>query len=288
MRLAAIILNYYGHRDTIECVNSIVCQNVKTIVVVDNSGEKQEEAALREAFKGKEAVRLIATGKNLGFAGGVNEGLRRLNASNYDAFLFLNNDTLAPPDMVERLVDGAREAGLDLASPVIRCYPETHRIWSVGNYYNIPTAMISTSPIKGLPRNFYYLTGCCLMIRRGVLETIGAWDERFFFYGEDVDLCARAARQGFRMGVVANALVYHKVSASAVPNSEFYEYHLNLGHFMLAGRLTPGRLNEGLSFVVKLFSLGTRAVVRTIRYRNQNAMNGYLKAVRRFLIDVQG
>jgi len=284
VRVAAIILNYHGRADTALCVASIADQGLSAILVIDNSESVDEESSLRESLGPFSRVRLESNGRNLGFAGGVNYGLRCLGITNYDAFLLLNNDTLAPPNSIGRLIDGVESACVDLAAPVIRCYPETNRIWSEGNYYNRPTGMTGPRTPRRFPGDFDYLTGCCLLVRREVFETVGLLDESFFMYGEDIEFCFRAARRGFRLGVVRDAVIYHKVSASAVPNSDFYEYSLNLGHFLLSDRLARGPTEKVFHVALKTWCLGLRALLRTLRYVNWNAVRGYLGALRTFVM----
>jgi GT2 family glycosyltransferase len=131
-----------------------------------------------------------------------------------------------------------------------------------------------------LPGNFYYLTGCCLLIRRKVFESIGLFDEDFFMYGEDVEFCHRAVSNKYCLGIVPNAVIYHKTGSSSVQNSLFYEYHINRAHFLLSGKLSGStRLMKIFTMLLKLFFLGLRAFVRTCRFRNLNALRGYAKAL---------
>lgn len=288
MNIAAIILNYFGHADTTDCVKSIVDQGLAKILVLENSADDWEHHLLRETLQEHDTVQVVASNRNLGFAGGVNHALNLLGLSNYDAFLLLNNDTLVPPGMVRRLVKGMESASLDLASPIITCYPETHLIWSKGNTYNIPTGMVTSQSRSTLRGDFFYLTGCCLLVSTQVFRTVGLLDESLFFYGEDVEFCHRAVRNAFQLGVVTEAKVFHKVSSSAVPNSEFYEYHLNLSHFLLCSKLAGGFPERMLDLLMKHISLSARALLRTLRYRNINALKGYFRAIQDFCFSASG
>ena len=280
MKVCAIVLNYFGHEETIACINRLTSQPLAKIVALENSGSEDEKQILATAFTETPIVEIISSKKNLGFAGGVNYALKQTIPDKFDAFLIMNNDTLPPSDLIEKLIKGTESFSLDLASPVIYNHPEQEKLWSKGNYYNIWTGLLTARPNSLLPGDFFYLTGCCLLIRTKVFETMGLFDKDFFMYGEDMEFCFRAVQNGFKTGIVPDAKIYHKTGSSAVHNSFFYEHHINRSHFLLGNKLC-------LSFKACLFSQGLktvllamRAILRTLRYKNLNALKGYLHARR--------
>jgi N-acetylglucosaminyl-diphospho-decaprenol L-rhamnosyltransferase len=279
MNLCVIILNYFGHKDTIECVKGLLNQDIDKIVIVDNSADAEEEKGLQAFSSAHPVVEVFPTGKNLGFAGGVNFALKRVLPEGFDEFVVLNNDTLPVPDLMAKLLQGAKARSLDLASPLIYNYPEKTVLWSKGNYYNKWTGLIVDKPLTSLPGNSFYLTGCCLYVRRGVFESLGLFDESFFIYGEDVEFCHRANQKGFCLGVVEDALIYHKTGASSLNNSFIYEYHMNLSHFILARKLARNGFSQTLAVCLKTIFLSIRALIRALRYRNLVSIKAYVKAV---------
>ena len=278
MDSCAIVINYFGYENTISCVRSLIPQGISKIVILDNSAEENQEKALLEAFQGLARVDVIVSKHNMGFAGGVNFVLRKMLQYQFDAYLLLNNDTLAPDGLVENLVAGIHHSSLDIAAPHIYGYPAKEILWSKGNYYNNVTGLITPKPIPVIPRTYYYLTGCCLMVKREVFEKIGIFDESFFMYGEDVEFCHRAEKNGFCIGIAKGALLYHRVNASSQNNSLFYEYHINRGHLILLKKLSHSRYEHMALFPMKLMMAGIRAFVRTMRYHNLNALTGYSMA----------
>jgi len=251
------------------------------IIIVENSGDLHEENILRSAVARLSNVEMVSTGRNLGFAGGVNFALRQMLPLGFNAFLLINNDTVVPDDLIEKLRRGAGTAALDIASPVIYRYPEKDRLWSRGNYYNVWSGLITDNPLP-LPGNFFYLPGCCLLVKKSVFEAIGFFNEDFFMYGEDVEFCHRAVTRGFRIGIVPEACLYHKTGAAAGQNSLFYETAVNRGHLLLARKLLHSSGAQGVALSIKLLVLFLRAIVRTGRFSNGNALQGYASALRSF------
>ncbi len=276
MKICAVLLNHFGHQETIDCVNRLMNTVIEKIIIVENSGSKEELQQLNNAFKKNRVVDILPSTRNLGFAGGVNYALKRLLPDGYDAFLLLNNDTLPPEDIIQKMLTGLKTASLDIAAPIIYRYPEMDSIWSQGTWYNTWAGLTTQRPLPLLPGNMLYLTGCCLLVTRRVFERVGLFDETFFMYGEDVDFCHRAAREGFSLGVVAKAKMYHKTSLSAVHNSLFYEYHINRSHLLLARKLFKSFSGQLFALILRLFFLGLRALIRTARFRNLNALRGYV------------
>jgi N-acetylglucosaminyl-diphospho-decaprenol L-rhamnosyltransferase len=281
VKLCAVILNYFGHEETITCINRLRGQSLAKIVVLENSGSEKERQVLTAAFTKAPIVEVISSKKNLGFAGGVNYVLKQMIPYGFDAFLVMNNDTLPPSDMIDTLTKGAETLSLDLASPVIYHHPEQYKLWSKGNHYNKWTGLLTSKPLSLLPGDFFYLTGCCLLVRTKVFEALGFLDEDFFMYGEDAEFCFRAAQKGFKTGIVPAARTYHKTGSSAVHNSFFYEYHINRSHFLLAHKLFLNFYSRLFAQALKTILLGMRAIMRTLRYKNLNALKGYLQARRK-------
>ncbi len=278
--ICAIVIDYFGLDDTVACVRSLVPQGISEVVVLDNSGRAQQERALREALQGTPRASVKASKCNLGFAGGMNFVLRKTLHRPFGAYLLLNNDTLAPRGLVERLAEGIHRSHLDIAAPQIYEYPMKHRLWSKGHYYNSITGLITRKPIPMMPRTQHYLTGCCLMVKHRVFEKMGLFDESFFMYGEDIEFCHRAEKNGFRIGVVKDAQIYHRANASSQNNSPFYEFNINRGHFILSERLSRSKAEYMGLLPLKFTMMGIRAMVRTMRYRNPNALRGYIRAAK--------
>ena len=280
MKICGIVLNYFGQKDTITCVQALVNQNeLKKIIIVENSVNITELGALKNIFKNDMQVEILAPSQNLGFSGGVNLAVNYALDSDFDAFLLLNNDTLVPSNTIKYLANSLIDNRFDIVAPIIYCYPEKHKVWTKGFYYNRFSGLITQRDISFIPGTIFYLSGCCVLIHSRVFQDVGLLDTSFFMYGEDVEFCFRAVQKGFRIGIVDKAYIYHKGNVSSQFNSLFYEYHINRCHFLLCNDLSKNKIEQRLSFVIKIFNLAMRALLRTLKYKNTNAISGYKQAL---------
>jgi N-acetylglucosaminyl-diphospho-decaprenol L-rhamnosyltransferase len=283
MKICGVVLNYFGHPDTIPCVQTLLNQNgLEKIIIIENSTDRNELSVLEHTFKNERQVEILTPSQNLGFAGGVNLAVSCVMDSCFDAFLLLNNDTVVPPNTVKHLTNGMITHGFDLVAPIIYCYPEKHKLWAKGYYYNRFSALITQRNTCFVPGTLFYLSGCCILIRCQVFKQIGLLDPTFFMYGEDIEFCFRAVQSGFRIGIVHNAHIYHKANVSSQLNSLFYEYHINRCHFLLCNKLSKKKAEQNLSLVIKLFTLSIRTLLRTFKFRNTHAISGYKQAILEF------
>jgi GT2 family glycosyltransferase len=168
-------------------------------------------------------VELMALGENRRFAGGNNVGIARALEAGADAVMLLNNDVLADPALLEKLLAAlAERPEAGAAAPLIYFSPPTDRIWYAGGRCVPWLAHSSHRGIREPDRGRYraleetgYLTGCCLLATADAWRKVGLLDERYFIYAEDADWCLRARAAGFRLLFVPTARLWHRVSASS-------------------------------------------------------------------------
>ena len=240
--ITVILVNYRRTEETIECVRSLhnCLPGPEQIIVVDNGSTADSAQALRAGCPG---VILLESTRNLGFAGGNNLGIRRAIEQQVRYILLLNNDTIVEPDALAKLSAAAevsRQAGVLGAK--IRYFDNHKILWYAGGTMN-PASGHVTHFGMGEPDTGQYdhavevgfVTGCCMFIRREVLETVGLLDETFFAYLEDVDFSFRARRAGFQILYEPSAIIYHKVSRSTLWDSPAYLY-FNLRNRLLLRR----------------------------------------------------
>ncbi len=216
-----IVLNWNNNSDTIECVESLEKTSYPnfTIVLVDNGSTDDSEAILKGRFPG---IHLIQNGRNLGFTGGMNAGIRHALQSGAEYILMLNNDTIVDPNAVAALVAAATgDSRIGILSSKILFYHRPDVIWYAGGTYNSFLGWGRHRGYGELDRGQYDRTeetkrpsGCSMMVSRAFCEKVGLLDERFFCYGEETDWAMRGKRAGFKVVYVPSSMVWHKVSKS--------------------------------------------------------------------------
>lgn len=239
--VAVVILNWNKAsltRRCLECARSATALNPLWIVVDNGSTPPMHDLPAD--------VVLIRNDVNLGFAGGVNVGLRRAMAAGTDYFWLLNNDAEPLPGTLDMLVNAAQaDPRIGLASPVILNSDDNDAIdwhgsiWRDGVYDDTKDPDTYASWLAQTP-NQICLTGTALLLTRRLIEKIGAFDERLFAYWEDTDISLRAAAAGFRARVVSDAAVRHASGTEVLDaeNRAPYYYYLMTRNELLVLRKT--------------------------------------------------
>jgi hypothetical protein len=233
--LWVVVLNWNGLDDTRALLPTLEACRLPPdwslkIVVVDNGSTDGSAAAIAAEFPG---VAVLALPENRRFAGGNNHGLRHALERGADAIMLLNNDTRADPGLIERLLMGLDEdSSAAAAGPLIYFGVPSQRIWYGGGRLEPWLGWASHRGVRMLDQGQYrslertgYLTGCCLLARRGAWEKVGLLDERYYIYAEDSDWCLRAREAGLGLLFVPTARLWHQVSASSGQASPWKIYH---------------------------------------------------------------
>lgn len=231
----AIIILTWNRRDvTLKCLRSLrelTYPNCE-VIVVDNASSDDTVAYVRQNFP---SVTLIENEKNLGFAAGCNVGIRRALAKGADYIFLLNNDTIVPRDLLHRMLASAEDAPDEVAvfSPMLYYLDEPDVLWFSGSSRHWLTLEVMGFGPLGPRRDFSqrqnvnvdYIFGTAMLLRASALRRVGLFDEDFFLYYEDMDLCLRMKRAGYDLHIVPEAQVGHQVSASTREMSATRYYH---------------------------------------------------------------
>lgn len=215
-----VVLNWNGLEDTLRCLESLsriqggACKI--DILVVDNGSDEDPTAVIMSQFPRVEVLRLA---DNLGFAGGCNAGITRALARNARFICLLNNDATVEPDFLQPMLKSFElEKSLGVVSPVIRRAEPPNEIEFAGGIICYALGRFSARrsiPSRSEPLIFCdYASGCCMVIKRRILEEVGLFDETFFAYFEDTDYSIRARAHGFQVACCLASSIRHKGSAS--------------------------------------------------------------------------
>lgn len=207
--------------DTLRCLESLRRQRVPParVIVVDNAS-RQDPGEIATRFPDCVLLRRRTNG---GWAGGNNTGIRDALRAGCRLVALLNNDTVVAPNLCERLTvaaEGRREFGV--FGPLIYSLERPEELMTAGCFFNrqenpgffqhqdVPVQIADPPVIR--PTDV--VNGCCLVARADVFRRVGLIDERFFLVHEESDFCLRARRAGYRCGILAEPLVWHKGSTT--------------------------------------------------------------------------
>ncbi|HCV44267.1 MAG TPA: glycosyltransferase family 2 protein [Bacteroidetes bacterium] len=225
-----IIVNWNGKDITLDCLGSLSrlsYRNTK-VVVVDNASS---DGSVEEIGKRFPTVVLLEMRENLRFAGGTNAGIRYGLDHGAEMFLLLNNDTTVDPEflsaMVERL---GSSSDVGMVAPKIYYHGDPNRIWFAGGSISMWTGTMKHNGIReddtgqfDTAREIEYTTGCCILVKREVVEKVGVLDESFSMYTEDADWSMRVRRAGYAILFEPKAKIWHKLSVSSGGHLSWYK-----------------------------------------------------------------
>lgn len=271
MSFSAIIVNYASWPYTLRCVESLLATGYGEleITVVDNDDQPIPNLPY--------GVKLIRTGENVGFARAHNRGVR---SSGGDYVVFANPDTLVERDFFENLatffgehpdaavvgprilddsgavqLSARKEIGfisglLGRTSLLTRLFPDSAAV----------RRMFPASGQQDGPAVVDWVSGACMAARRDLLEELGGFDERFFMYFEDADLCRRTREAGKLVYYLPGVEVVHHTGKSS-RSKPLATWRLHKSAFLYHRKHGPhGPL--GLYSLVVLIGLTARALAK--------------------------
>jgi GT2 family glycosyltransferase len=220
-KLNIVILNWNGYSDTSELLNSLikVRSTEFSIIVVDNNSVGNDVEKLESNYKG--FIKVLRCNDNLGFAGGNNIGIKQALEDRAEYILLLNNDTIVEPNFLEPLLERINTTEqIGIVAPQINYYDEPKKIWSAGGKISklrgsgFADSNKLESQVNILDKEVEFVSGCCILIKKDVIENVGLLDENYFLYTEDTDFCFRVRKAGYKIYVTPRSKIYHKVNRS--------------------------------------------------------------------------
>lgn len=248
-RVVTIVLNYRCPEDTVRAVEALRTSDYQDqqTVVVDNSAEGPSTEALRDAL-GSEVV-VLASGDNLGYAGGNNHGIRWARQWLPTYIWLVNPDTVVEPTTLSGLLRTAEahpDAGI-IGCRVLQGGTRPARIESDGG--SVDADRLGETPKRHVGRfdeeeddgrvhDVGWVSGACFMIRTTMIDEVGLLPEEYFLYYEDTEYCRRAQNAGWRTIVDQDTRIWHfRRSFGNLPTVPYLYYtyrnriHFGVRHF---------------------------------------------------------
>lgn len=250
MDLSCIIVNYYSSASLKNCLESVYQTLGKItfeVIIVDNSQNDPGMASLKESYP---QVRVIQNVTNVGFAKANNQAV--LSALG-KTLLFLNPDTILADQSIEEMVahlasnpdigalgpkvlntDGSLQYSCrrfpTLMTGLFNRYSLLSR-WFPSNRYTVQYLMKDYNHDEN--REVDWLSGCCLMVPRAIFEKADGFDEHYFLFNEDIDLCRTIGQNGYKVTYFPRAKITHHVSTSnnKVPARIIIKRHRGMKHY---------------------------------------------------------
>ena len=259
MELSVIIVNHNARADLENCLSSLY-QNTTLrpleVLVVDNASRDGSLEMLARQFP---EVHVTPSSENVGFATANNMAMREAHGR---FLLLLNNDTLVRPGAVDTILRMMRERPeLGVLGPLLRnedgsiqiSYGRTLSLHAellqklLSARYEAGNRIVHRHVERRSKKEAYpdWVSGACMMLRADVAERVGFFDEQFFMYAEDVDLCQRVRNLGYRVFYTPQAEIVHLKGRSRASNTEtvgleyrrsqltFYSKHYGRGRLRL-------------------------------------------------------
>jgi hypothetical protein len=200
----SIIIVSYNTKDLLgNCIQSVIAEEDcnKEIFVVDNGSTDGSVAYLQKAFP---MVFVVANGKNRGYAAANNQVLHQCRGR---YLFFLNPDTILSSGALKGIVsymDSNPQVGVAGTKLI---HPDGTLQWSKSERYLEED--YTQGELSGLPGSIASVIGASMVARSDLVRKIGGFDEDFFLYGEDQDLCLRVRKCGFEIGYIDGIAVIH-------------------------------------------------------------------------------
>ena len=202
-QLSVIIINYNTADYIGQCITSVLMQRSVNheIIVVDNASVDHSVDLIHDQFP---MVRIIVNSHNRGFAAANNQAIS-ISCGHY--LFFLNPDTTVADGCLEAIVNfmdrnpSVGIAGTAISDPDGTLHPSVHQ--------HYPGGRRARKIAAGLVGDIAWVLGAAMAMPANLMRRLGGFDERFFLYGEEQDLCLRVRQGGYSVGYIPDAMITH-------------------------------------------------------------------------------
>jgi GT2 family glycosyltransferase len=265
-----VVLNWHGRSKTNRCLGALAqLTSPRFFVVLVDNGCSDFDAAELAGFATHS--RYLRTEDNLGFAGGANLGMREALAAGAEYVWFLNNDAYPEATALDELVLAIEgEDGIAVAGAKILLAGNQSRLDSIALHVDTRSGRVYLQGHSEIDRGQYdhlsdvtAVTGCAMLVSRSACATLGGFDEAFFAYLEDADLCLRARGAGLRVIAAPRSQVLHdrRITTSGRQSAASI-YYTTRNHLMLMRRHGSGGIAHRLLRPATIVALNLAYAIR--------------------------
>lgn len=285
--LSIITINYNGLNDTCELIDSLPLQdNCIEVIVVDNASKNDEASIIEERYP---AIKVIRSPKNLGFAGGNNQGIK---AARGKYLFFINNDTILKPhtsDISHLISRLESDEAIGIVCPKIRFAWGDNPIQFAGYTPLSRFTMRNRSIGFGEKDHGQYDTahptpyahGAAMLVKRSAIEKVGLMPECYFLYYEELDWSMMFTRAGYSIWYEPACTIYHKESQSTGQQSPLKAYYLTRNRLLFVKRNIQG-FRKYITYTYLLFLVAPRDICKYLLKRQLNLVSATIKGIMNF------
>lgn len=228
-KLSVIIVTYNDAHHLRPCINSLfekIPDDIVWEIIVVNNDEKQDMADLKKDYP---ILKTIEHGKNVGFGSAMNIGAKKAEG---EVLLILNTDTKLMTDNIAQPLFELSKNEIGALGAGIIDEKNNHQAWSAGKeltLYDLVRNNLGISRSKDVWLSDQrtvcdWVAGTALFVRKDLFEKLGGFDENFFMYFEDMDLCKRIRQEGKQVVFFPQFKIFHK-SGKSYSNKRLQKKH---------------------------------------------------------------
>ena len=236
MKTAVVILNFNGRKHLETYLPSVVAySNPHTIIVADNASTDDSVAFLKEKYPD---IRLLHNNENHGFAKGYNDALAQIQGE-FDNYVLLNSDVEVTPDWIEPLIHCFSDEKVVSVQPKILAHLNKNTFEHAGaaggfldeNYFPFCRGRIFDFCEKDNGQYDFieevtWTSGACMLIRANAFHEANGFDNDFFAHMEEIDLCVRLQKKGYKLVCQPQSTVFH-LGGGTLPYNSPNKIYLN-------------------------------------------------------------
>lgn len=261
-------------KDLIRCLDTVEPAEPASVTIVNNASPLD----LPLGIATRPDLDVVRLPNNVGFGAGANVGARRHRAK---YVLFLNPDvSLRSVETLPTLLHALEQSANIVAVAPQLLLPSARAQVGAAGYFPTCSAVLTHAfpfvrwlPVDWSKRPMFlsqdhtrnlgmdsllvdWVSGACLLVKRGHFERVGGFDERFFMYAEDIDLCARFAQRGWRVCYCPSASVTHdhrpRSTGWLIGLDQYYRIHSPRSRRLLHGILASGMVARSLACALRI------------------------------------